>query len=112
MAVECIVISAIILIMSLTFHYRKHTQWMWATLPLGLVPTCYFLMYLIGYFLKLEITVTAAIIVILTALGISCLWLGLVSNCFKNTKTRVTYIVISDSFNVALAAILLIESLG
>ena len=38
MAVECAVISGIFLLMSVIFWRRHRIQWVWATLPLMLVP--------------------------------------------------------------------------
>ncbi len=107
MAIECIVITGIILLLSLNFWHRRHIQWVWATLPLALVPFSYFITYgFVGYIMKVKIEPLAAVIVMISAVGISCVWLGLVSNGFKSKKTRVTYIAIANGFNVALAAIL------
>lgn len=107
MTIECIFITAIILLLSLIFWRRRHIQWLWATLPLALVPFSYFVTYaVVGNVMKVRIEPLAAIIVLIAAVGFSCVWLGLVSNGFKRKKTRVTYIVIANCFNVALAAIL------
>ena len=89
MAVECAVISGIFLLMSVIFWRRHRIQWVWATLPLMLVPLSYFV----------------------TISGISCVWLGFVSNGFKSKKTRVSYITIANLFNIALALILSVNVL-
>lgn len=107
MAIECAVIAGIIVLISLIFWRRRHIQWLWATLPLALVPFSYTVMYvLIEHVLNIKVDVLVSVIVLVAAVGFSCVWLGLVSNGFKSKKTRVTYIIIANSFNVALAAIL------
>lgn len=107
MTIECIVIVGIILIMSFIFWRRRHIQWLWATLPLVLVPLSYVVMNLIfNDVLRITVSSMVGVIVMIAAVGISCVWLGLVSNGFKNKKTRVSYITIANTFNVALAAIL------
>ena len=107
MTIECIVIVGIILIMSFFFWRRRHIQWLWATLPLVLVPLSYVVMnFLLNEVLKITVSSMVGVIVMIAAVGISCVWLGLVSNGFRNRKTRVSYITIANTFNVALAAIL------
>lgn len=107
MTIECIVIVGIILIMSFIFLRRRHIQWLWATLPLVLVPLSYVVMnFLLNEVLKITVSSMVGVIVMIAAVGISCVWLGLVSNGFRNRKTRVSYITIANTFNVALAAIL------
>lgn len=107
MAIECAAIAGIILLMSLIFWRRHRTQWVWATLPLTLVPLSHFVMYfLLRDVVGFTIEDLPGIIVLIAAVGISCVWLGLVSNGFKSKKTRVTYIAVANTFNVALAAIL------
>ncbi len=112
MSVECAVIAGIFMIMSLIFWRRHHIQWLWATLPLALVPLAYFVTYaVVGHLMKVRIDDLAGVIVLIAAVGISCVWLGLVSNGFKSSKTRVTYIGIANAFNVALAVILSVNIL-
>lgn len=112
MSVECAVIAGIFMIMSLIFWRRRHIQWLWATLPLALVPLAYFVTYaVVGHLMKVQIDDLAGVIVLIAAVGISCVWLGLVSNGFKSSKTRVTYIGIANAFNVVLAVILSVNIL-
>lgn len=107
MAIECAAIAGIILLMSLIFWRKHRIQWVWATLPLMLVPLAYFVMYaLLQEAMSIVVSDMAGVIVLIAAVGFSCVWLGLVSNGFKNRKTRVSYIVVANTFNVALAAIL------
>ncbi|MGN1341289.1 MAG: hypothetical protein ACI4WS_13430 [Oscillospiraceae bacterium] len=107
MSIECAAIAGIILIMALIFWRKHRIQWVWATLPLMLVPLAYCVMYaVIQDMLGVEVSDLVGVIVLIAAVGISCVWLGLVSNGFKDKKTRVTYISVANTFNVALAAIL------
>ena len=105
MAVECAVISGIFLLMSVIFWRRHRIQWVWATLPLMLVPLSYFVtISVISHLMDIDVNVLAAV-------GISCVWLGFVSNGFKSKKTRVSYITIANLFNIALALILSVNVL-
>lgn len=107
MAVECAVISGIFLLMSVIFWRRHRIQWVWATLPLMLVPLSYFVtISVISHLMDIDVNVLAVVVVLIAAVGISCVWLGFVSNGFKSKKTRVSYITIANLFNIALALIL------
>ena len=107
MSIECAAIAGIILLMTLIFWRRHRIQWVWATLPLLLVPLAYCVLYaVIQDIAGVEISDMLGVIVLIAAVGISCVWLGLVSNGFKSKKTRVSYIAVANTFNVALAAIL------
>jgi len=107
MAMECGAIVCILAVMTLIFWRRQHIKWVWATIPLMLVPLTYIITdYLLMEVFLFGISVPAESIVLIAAVGISCVWLGLVSNGFKNKRTRVSYIIIANAFNVALAAIL------
>ncbi len=113
MTVECAVIAGIFVLMSLIFWRRRHIQWLWATIPLALVPLAYFVTYAaVGRMMKISIDDIAGIVVLIAAVAVSCVWLGLVSNGFKSKKTRVTYIGITNAFNVALAVILSVDILN
>ena len=52
MAVECAVIAGIFLLMSVIFWRRHRIQWVWATLPLMLVPLSYFVTISVIYPLR------------------------------------------------------------
>ena len=45
MWIECAAIAGIFLLMSVIFLRRRRIQWLWATLPLTLVPLAYFVTY-------------------------------------------------------------------
>lgn len=112
MWVECAAIAGIFLVMSFIFWRRRRIQWMWATLPLLLVPAAYFVTYaVVGKIMHVPIGDIAGVIVLIAATAVSCVWLGLVSNGFSNRKTRVTYIGIANGFNVALSIILSVNIL-
>ena len=112
MAVECAVISGIFLLMSVIFWRRHRIQWVWATLPLMLVPLSYFVtISVISHLMDIDVNVLAVVVVLIAAVGISCVWLGFVSNGFKSKKTRVSYITIANLFNIALALILRVNVL-
>ena len=112
MSIECAVIAGIFLLISMIFLRSHRKQWMWANLPLTLVPLSYFVTYaVVGYLNKVEISDLAGVIVLIAAVAISCVWLGLISNGFTDRKTRITYIVIANAFNVALSVILSVDIL-
>ena len=98
MWIECAAIAGIFLLMSVIFLRRRRIQWLWADAVVGIV-------------LKVTINDSAGVVVLISAVAISCVWLGLVSNGFTDRKTRVTYISIANSFNVALAIILSVDIL-
>lgn len=112
MAIECAVIAGIFLLMSLIFWRTHRMQWVWATLPLMPVPLSYFVtVTVVSHLMDIDVNVLTVVIVLIAAVGISCVWLGFVSNGFKNKKTRVSYITIANMFNLALALILSVNVL-
>ena len=73
MAVECAVISGIFLLMSVIFWRRHRIQWVWATLPLMLVPLSYFVtISVISHLMDIDVNVLAVVVVLIAAVGISC----------------------------------------
>ena len=75
MAVECAVISGIFLLMSVIFWRRHRIQWVWATLPLMLVPLSYFVtISVISHLMDIDVNVLAVVVVLIAAVGISCGW--------------------------------------
>ena len=65
----------------------------------------------ISHLMDIDVNVLAVVVVLIAAVGISCVWLGFVSNGFKSKKTRVSYITIANLFNIALALILSVNVL-
>lgn len=107
MAIECGVITAILLGMAVFFFVRKHKEWAWATIPLTFVPFADFVMVLVLVrWLHVSISLYWGVFVLLCAVAVSCACIGFVSNYLKSNSTRITYIIIGNLFNVLLAAIL------
>lgn len=108
MAVECGVISTLFLLMSIIFFRRKHTEWALAVLPLTLVPlTEFVLVLIIEEILQKEIDVFGGILALVIAVVVSAIWIVVAASKLKSKKTSATYIIITNFFNVALAAILI-----
>ncbi len=108
MAVECGVISTLFLLMAMIFFRRKHTEWALAVLPLTLVPLTEFVMaIIIEQFMKREVDIFGGILALVIAVVGSAIWIVISASKLKSKKTSLTYIVITNVFNVALAAILI-----
>lgn len=107
MGIECGVIAAMFTVIVIVFFRKKRKLWALATLPLTLVPLTEFVLdFIFGFALKIVIGPYGRILALLIAIAISCAWIGTASIGIKNTKKRVTYIGITNAFNVILAAIL------
>ncbi len=113
MAIECAVIAAMFAIIVVLFFKRKRKLWAFATLPLMLVPLCEFILDLVLIELfSLSFGPFGRIIGLLIAVAVSCVWIGLVSGGMKHKKKRVTYIAITNVFNILLATILIYNILN
>ena len=107
MAIECGVITAMFVVIVLVFFRKKRKFWALATLPLTLVPFTQFVMqFLVVDALGAQIGPFGRTLALLIAVAISCVWIGAVAGGMKNNKKRVTYVGITNVFNVILAAIL------
>ena len=108
MAIECGVITGILVIMAIFFFTKKHKEWGWATLPLALVPFTEFVMTIVFVRLfHMSISLYWGIFVLLCAVAISCGWIGFAANGLKHKGTKATYISIANVFNILIAAILI-----
>lgn len=108
MAVECGVISTLFLLMAIIFFRRKRTEWALAVLPLTIVPlTEFVLAIIIEQFMKREVDVFGGILALVIAVAVSAIWIVIASPKLKSKRTSLTYIVITNFFNVALTAILI-----
>lgn len=108
MAIECGVIAALFILISVIFIRRKQKEWALATLPLVLVPVTDFVMeLLVVKVMKVEIDPYGGALALLIAVAVSAAWMGAALHGLKSRKTGITYIVIGNMFNVMLAAILL-----
>ncbi len=107
MAIECAVITAILVVIVVAFARKKRKTWALATVPLTLVPFVDFVLGLVVYVFQINVSVFAGVLMLLLAVGASCAWIGFAANGLKNKNTRLSYIFIANGFNLCLAAILI-----
>ena len=117
MAVECGVIAGIFLMIVLIYFRRGHSEWAIVTLPLILLPLTDFVVELVLIkIFKVEVTAFGAILSLVIAVAASAAWIGVAaSNTLRskhNKRTAATFIGISNVFNIALAAILILDILS
>ncbi len=116
MAVECGVIAGIFVLFVFVFFRRGHSEWALATLPLILLPLADFVLEMVIIkMLKVEVTAFGAILTLVVALAASAAWIGAASGTLRakhNKRTAATFIGISNVFNVALTAILVMDILS
>ncbi len=107
MAVECAVIAGFFFLMAIIFIRSKHKEWAWATLPMILVPlTDFVLETIVISMMKVNVNVFAGILAMIIAVAVAAAWIGVVSQDLQSKKTSLTYVGISNAFNVALTAII------
>lgn len=112
MAIECAAILAIFLLVVMIFIRTHHKDWAVATLPLIVVPLAYIVLeYVVIRIMKVDVTLLGGILTMVIAVAASAGWIGLNSGFLKTRHKRssVTYVAISNAFNVALTAILVID---
>lgn len=108
MAIECGVITAILVVITIVFFRTKRKKWGLATLPIMLLPVTEFVLELLFVAVfKVPVSIFWGIFVLMAAVAISCAWIGLVSDNFSHKSTKVTYIGMANGFNLLLAAILI-----
>ena len=109
MAVECGVITLLLVFIIGAFLRSKRRTWAFATLPLLLVPATHAVsIFIMGPVLKLKISLAMASIPIIIALVVSCTWIGFISaTVLQRRKTRLTYLASAIAFEVALSLILI-----
>ena len=116
MAIECGVIAFIFLLLVLMYFRRGHKDWAMATLPLMLLPLADVIMeFVLIKMIKVELTAFAAILILVATVAISAAWIGAASTALRtkhSKRTAVTFIGISNVFNIALAAILISDILN
>lgn len=107
MAVECAVITGFFILMSIIFVRSRHKEWALATLPMTLVPlTDFVLETVVISSMHVNVNVFAGVLTIIIAVAISAAWIGVSSQMLKSKKTSLTYVGISNVFNVLLSAII------
>lgn len=93
--------------MSIIFIRSKHKEWALATLPMTLVPlTDFVLEFVVISSMHVNVNVYAGVLTIIIAVAISAAWIGVTSQILKSKKTSLTYVGISNAFNVVLSAII------
>lgn len=93
--------------MAVIFIRSKHKEWAWATLPMILVPLVDFMLEtVVVSMLKFNVNVFGGVVAMIIAVAVAAAWIGVVSQNLKSKKTSITYIGISNAFNVALTAII------
>ena len=108
MAIECGVITALLIVIMVVFIRKKRIPWAIATIPLMLVPFTEFVLDLLLWQLfGLHVSVFARLIALIIAIAVSCVWVGMSSMSFKSKKVRVSYIVVCNIFDVLLGIILI-----
>ena len=116
MAVECGVIAGIFLLLAMIYLRRGHTEWMIVTLPLILLPITDFVVELVLIkIFKVEVSAFGAILALVISVVASAAWIGVASNALRtkhSKRTAATFIGISNVFNIALAAILIMDILS
>ncbi len=107
MAIECAVITGFFILMSIIFIRSKHKEWALATLPMTLVPlTDFILEAVVISSMNVNVNVFAGVLTIIIAVAVSAAWIGVASQILKSKKTSLTYVGISNAFNVVLSAII------
>ncbi len=113
MGIECAVIAGIFVIFIAVFICTKRRQWAWATLPLLLVPLTDFLIeYLFISALKIPVTVFGGILALVIAVAVSAAWIGLYAGHLDHKRYKASYIITTNLFNIALAAIIISDVLS
>ena len=111
MAGECAVITVLLLFAVFALMRAKRRKWAIATLPLAVMPFVNVMakvisedVFGIGY------TFVVALIVIATAMVISCTWIGfLTATLLQKRKYRTSYLIGCIAFNIILAVVLLAD---
>lgn len=108
MAVECGVITALLLVIAIVFFRTKRPKWGWATLPIMLVPITDFVVeILLMRVFRLDLSLYWGMLALIAAVAASCAWIGFMAVSFSHKRTKISYIGITNLFNVLLAAILI-----
>lgn len=106
MAVECAVITGFFILMSIIFLRSRRKEWALATLPMTLVPlTDFVLEAVVISSMHVNVNVFAGVLTMIIAVAVSAAWIGVSSQMLKSKKTSLTYVGISNAFNIVLAAI-------
>ncbi|MCH5199859.1 MAG: hypothetical protein J1F60_02775 [Oscillospiraceae bacterium] len=108
---ECAVITVLLLFAAFALIRYKRRKWAIATLPLTVVPFVNVMAYMIcKELLGIDYTFFASLVVIMTAMVVSCTWIGfLTATLLQKRKLRTAYFMGCIAFNILLAVILLLD---
>ena len=111
MAGECLVIALILGVLNLGFFRAKRKNWGLAVLPLGFVPfVTGLVLFLMERVFKYQYTFLLPMLLTVTSLMVSCIWIGLSTAILIKTKRmKILYIALSVGFVFTLSLILLIK---
>lgn len=108
MVVECIVIIGVFILMEVIFLRTHHKAWALAMLPLGIVPlTNIVLELMVKRLFHAELTVFGGVLVLTIAVAVESALLGFCSSLIESKRSKASYISVSNTFNIALALILI-----
>lgn len=111
MAGECLMIALILGVLNIGFFRAKRKNWGLAVLPLGFVPlvtglVLYSSEKIFGY----QYTFLLPMVLIVTSLMVSCIWIGVsTAVLIKTKKMRALYLAASVGFVFTMSLILLIK---
>ena len=108
---ESSVITVLLLFAAFALLRAKRKKWAIATLPLTVVPFVNVMAKVVcEHLLNIKYTFLEALIVIMTAMVISCTWIGfLTATLLQKRKYRTAYLMGCFAFNILLAVILLLD---
>lgn len=107
MAIECVVITLILLAIIFSFAHANRIRWVIATVPIAILPCANSLASVIyTQFIGIEMPKEVAIAVILIAAMVSCIWIGIASTMLHTKRMKFPYIVVGFLFNIVLGMIL------
>lgn len=108
MAIECVVITLILLAIIFSFAHANRIRWVIATIPIAILPcansiaSCIYT-YIIGAQMPKDVAIT----VLLIAVMVSCIWIGIASTMLNSKRMKIPYITVGFFFNIVLGIILI-----
>ena len=108
---ESSVITVLLLFAAFALLRAKRKKWAIATMPLTVVPFVNVMAKVVcEELLDIKYTFMEALIVIMTAMVVSCTWIGfLTATLLHKRKYRTAYLMGCIAFNILLAVILLLD---
>ena len=111
MAGECLVISLILGALNIGFFRANRKNWGLAVVPLGFVPfVTGIVLWCCEVFFHYQYTFMLPMILIVSSLFVSCVWIGIASwILIKTRKLRLWYLIVAITFIFLLSIIMLIK---